>query len=186
MLACRPLSADVSRKTTGMRTADQGRKDEFYETHDRIDALRTDHLRELSGLAKVFVTISSAMLGLTLAPLAPDVFAKTGLRWLVATWISLATTATLGFVQLFLFSARFKARADYLWQCLLTDVVVQTGGSDEKLDEFSNQADKYKRRYDRQHRACTVLILAQGVALLLAFSFLAGFIWLNFKAQSAK
>lgn len=168
-----------------MQTSHQKPRDDVFEVHDKIDGLRTEHLRELTSLAKIFITISSAMLGLTLAPLAPDVFAKTGLRWLVSTWIALGSTATLGFVQVFFFSARFKVRADYLWACLLTDSVVQAGGPDEKIDEFSNRADKYKRRYERQYRICAALILAQGIALLLAFGFLAVFIWLNFKATGA-
>ncbi len=153
-----------------MDSSQRQKNNDPFAVHDEIDRLRTDHLRELTGLAKIFVTISSAMLGLTLAPLAPNVFAKVGLGWLVATWIALGTTATLGFVQIFFFSARFKARADYLWASHLTDVVVQTHGSDEKIDEFSNRADRYNRRYERQYKACTALILAQGLVLLTAFA----------------
>lgn len=98
-----------------MTATRQDRKDNSFAIYDRVDALRTDYVRELSGLSKIFIAISSAMLGLTLAPLAPDLFTKVGVRWLVWTWIALAITAALGFVQVFFFSSRFKAKADYLW-----------------------------------------------------------------------
>jgi len=44
---------------------------EGFPEFERIDVLRTEYLRELSGLAKVFITIATATLALTLAPLAP-------------------------------------------------------------------------------------------------------------------
>ncbi|MBI2089325.1 MAG: hypothetical protein HYT78_11365 [Deltaproteobacteria bacterium] len=166
-----------------MEPTGQQKKDDRFEVYDKIDGLRTDYVRELSSLSKIFITISSALLGLTLAPLAPDLFAKIGLTWLVLTWIALAITATLGFVQVFVFSSRFKTRADYLWACHLTDVVVQVDGSNEKIDEFWNKADRFKRRYDRQYRICAALVVAQGLALLVAFGLLATFIWVNFKSK---
>ena len=166
-----------------MATARQEKGVDPFEAFDKIDGLRTDYIRELSGLSKIFVTISTALLGLTLAPLAPDLFTKVGLKWLMATWIVLAITATLGFMQIFFFASRFKARADYLWACTMTDVVVQTHGSDEKLDEFLNQGDRFKRRYDLQFKISVALIVGEAVALLTAFGLLARFMWLNFAAK---
>jgi hypothetical protein len=158
-------------------------KDNGFAVFDKIDALRTDYLRELTALAKIFITISTAMLGLTLAPLAPNLFMKVGAQWLVMTWAALVATALLGFIQVFFFSSRFKARADYLWTSQLTDLLARIQGSDKKLDEFLQKSDRYRRRYDRQHTLCVILLLSQGIALLTAFSFLAIFMWTNFKAR---
>lgn|SRR5262245_33551871 len=166
-----------------MSTERQERRVDPFEAFEQVDGLRTDYIRELSGLSKIFVTISTALLGLTLAPLAPDLFTKVGLKWLMATWIALAITATFGFMQIFFFAARFKARADYLWASTMTDVVLQSHGSDQKLDEFMNQSDRFKRRYDRQFRISVALIVGQAVGLLTAFGLLARFMWLNFEAK---
>jgi hypothetical protein len=57
----------------------QDKKYNDFTVYDEIEVLRTDYLRELSSLSRIFVTISSAMLGLMLTPLAPDVFNKVGL-----------------------------------------------------------------------------------------------------------
>jgi hypothetical protein len=168
-----------------MASAHEEKKGDSVVIHDEIDALRTDYLRELSSLSKIFITISSAMLGLTLAPVAPDLSTKVGVIWLVLTWTALAVTAVLGFVQIFFFSSRFKAKADYLWTSHLTDVVLQFGGSDERVEEFSGKADRYKERYDRQYKLCVAFLFMQGVALFTAFGFLATFIWVNLRAKGA-
>jgi hypothetical protein len=154
-----------------------------YEVFDKINELRTDYLRELSGLAKIFITISNAMLGLTLAPFGSNVFAKLGLSWLFFTWFALALTAIAGFLQIVFFSGRLKMQADLLWVDHLTETVVQLGGSDEKIDKLWNQGDHVKRRYDCQYKLCVALIVFQGVAPSLAFVFLAIFMWSNFKAK---
>lgn len=167
-----------------MEATRQEKKDSWLEIHDRVDALRTDYLRELTGLAKIFITISSAMLGLTLVPFSPpDLLIKTALSWLIFTWITLIATSVLGFMQIFFFSGRFKVKADYLWKSHLTDVVLHFGGSDEKVEEFSDKADGYKRCYDRQYWLCIVLLLVQFFLLLISFGCLAIFIWLNYKAK---
>lgn len=168
-----------------MTSAQKEKKHDLFTIHDKIDALRTDYVRELTGLSKIFITISSAMLGLTLAPFVPDFFFKGGTRWLVCTWIALALTAALGFIQVFFFSSRFKAKADYLWTCQLTDVVLELRGSDEEIEKFSDKADRYKQRYDRQYKLCVAFVVAQGVTLFAAFGFLATFIWMNFKAKGS-
>jgi hypothetical protein len=158
-------------------------KDDGFAVFDKIDALRTDYLRELTALAKIFITISTAMLGLTLSPLAPGLFMKVGAKWLVMTWVALAATAIFGFIQVFFFSSRFKAKADYLWTSQLVDLLVRIQGSDNKLDDFLQKSDRHKRRYDHQYKLCVILLVVQGFAFLSAFSFLAIFMWTNFKAR---
>lgn len=158
-------------------------KNDGFAVFERIEALRTDYLRELTALAKIFITISTAVLGLTLAPLAPNLFMRVGFRWLVMTWAALAATAILGFIQVFFFSSRFKAKADYLWTSQSIDLLMRIQGSDKKVNEFLRKADHYRQRYERQSKICVMLLLMQGVALLAAFSFLAVFMWMNFKAR---
>jgi len=157
-------------------------KDDGFAVFDKIDALRTEYLRELTALAKIFITISTAMLGLTLAPLASNLFVRIAARWLLPTWIALATTAVLGFIQVFFFSNRFEAKADYLWTSQLVNLLVRIHGSDQKLDEFLRKSDSHMRRYERQYKLCVILLVVQGFALLSAFTFLAVFMWTNFKA----
>lgn len=166
-----------------MQTKDQNTKNDEFSVYDKIDTLRTDYLRELSSLSRIFVTISSAILGLTLAPLAPDIFPRTGLTWLVCTWVSLAVTTALGLTQIFFFSSRFKVQADYLWASHLTDAVVQFDGTDEKIEEFSKKADRHKKLYDRQYKICVALFVGQTIALFVAFACLAVFMWMNFEQQ---
>jgi hypothetical protein len=92
-------------------------------------------------------------------------------------------SAALGFIQIFFFSSRFKARADYLRASHLTDVSVQLDATDEKIEEFSQKADRQKQRYDRQFRLCVAFLLGQAIVLFSAFSSLAVFMWMNFKHQ---
>jgi hypothetical protein len=150
---------------------------------ERIDVLRTEYLRELSGLAKVFITIATATLALTLAPLAPNLVAKTGIKWLVATWIALATTAVLGLVQIFFFSSSFDLRGDYLFSSLVVDTAARHGVPDEKLENLMQRADRPRVKYEKRRRWCLKFIVLQFLALLLAYGCLAVFMWDNLRVR---
>ena len=156
---------------------------EGFPEFERIEVLRTEYLRELSGLAKVFITIATATLALTLAPLAPNLATKTGIRWLIATWISLATTAVLGLVQIFFFSSSFDLKGDYLFASLVVDAARRHDVPDEKLENLIKQADRPRLKYEKRRTWCLRFIALQFLALIVAYGFLATFMWDNLRAR---
>jgi hypothetical protein len=143
------------------------------EKLDEVERLRTDYLRELTALSKMLIALSSGALTLLLSPSGIALSIRAGNHVTVFVWILLAAAAVLGFVQIFLFSSRFKSRADYLWACHLVDTLLALQASDEHLDRFLAKSDKHNKLHQRKYVACVVLILAQGVFLLVAFGLLA-------------
>lgn len=165
--------------------AEQKAKDGIFAQRAAADNLITEYLRELNGLSKIFATLSFAILGLLLSFLAPRLNNLPGTHWVVATWFSLIATAFLGFIQIYAFSKRFRSRAEYLHGCLISDVIVQTGGSDEKLEEFLWRSDQADRRFKHGAIWCQALVLGQAVCLLSAIGFLTVFAWNCFVATGA-
>jgi len=184
VVACpgHPPAKYLARVGETMEGPDNPSKDMPFQEFERIDALRTDYLRELSGLSKVFITIASATLALTLAPFARDLLAGVCLMWLVATWLGLAATVALGLTQIFFFSSSFNARAKYLFASHLVDVVVRYEPGD-KLEEFMAKVDASKQKYEQQCKWCVRLIVAQSFALLIAYVCLAVFMWISLKVR---
>ena len=152
-----------------------------FPEFDRIDALRTDHIRELSGLSKVFITIASATLALTLAPLAPNLLPKTDLGLLVFIWITLAATVLLGLIQILVFSISFKMGADYLFASVVTDSVARLGVPDTKLGEAMAMAQRCKSSFEECHKWCFRLVVMECVCLFIAYGLLGVFMWGNLK-----
>ncbi|HVP54077.1 MAG TPA: hypothetical protein VMU45_03705 [Candidatus Eisenbacteria bacterium] len=157
-------------------------KDEPFPEFERIDALHTDYIRELSGLSKVCITIASATLALTLAPLAPSLLPKTGLGLLVFIWIALAATVLLGLVQILVFSISFKMGADYLFASVVTDSVFRLGAPDKKLDEAMATAHRCKSRFEECHRWSLRLVVLEFAGLFTAYVLLALFVLANLAA----
>ena len=158
---------------------------DLTQKYAQIEGLQNEYLRQLDGLSKIFISLSTAILGLTLSLIGLKLRQHQGIPWIIATWISLLMTALCGFLQVYSFSKRFRHKAEYLHACLLTDTVLQTKGSDDKLDEFiwnTHQADDHFRR---SYYWCAGSVLAQGIFLLLSFIFFGLFIWVNFAAKSA-
>jgi hypothetical protein len=143
------------------------------EKLDEVERLRTDYLRELTALSKMLIALSSGALTLLLSPAGIALSIRAGNHVTVFVWSLLAAAAVLGFVEVFLFSSRFKSRADYLWACHLVDTLVGLRVSDEHLNKFLAQSDKHKKSHQQKYIACVLLILAQGTFLLAAFGFLA-------------
>ena len=144
-----------------------------HDPFDEIEQLRTDYLRELAGLSKVFIAISTAVLGLILSPFGIELSKYAGMPLLFSTWFVLVSVAILGFFQVFLFSTRFKSRADYVWTSHIVDTIVQLKGSDQKLDEFLAKSDSHKESSERKYHACLALVITEGILLLFAFGLLA-------------
>jgi hypothetical protein len=157
-------------------------KDNFFDIYDRIENQRTVYLRELGGLSKIFITISSALLGLTLAPLGPNAFTRTGISWLVLTWITLGFSSALGFLHIFFFAVRFKSQAERLRASQLADVSFRLNGPEQRAEELSEQSNRYQRRFERQSKLCVASLVAQALALFTSFGFLAEFVCINLKS----
>ena len=51
-------------------------REESTSVFDEIERLRAEYLRELTGLSKIFIAISTAMLGLLLSPFGINLSAK--------------------------------------------------------------------------------------------------------------
>jgi hypothetical protein len=154
------------------------------KTFDNVEQLRTDYLRELTALSKMLIALSSGALSLLLSPSGISLSIKAGSRVTVVVWTLLCGGAALGFIQVFLFSSRFKSHADYLWGSLLIDTRVTVRKVIEDLgrspgpglasdEDFLEQADKHKRSHHRKYIMCRWLILAQALSLLAAFVLLA-------------
>jgi len=158
-------------------------RNDLTQAYAEIEGFQNEYLHQLDGLSKIFISLSTAILGLTLSLIGLKLRQQQGIPWIIATWISLLMTALCGFFQVYSFSKRFRHKAEYLHACLITDAVLHTKGSDEKLDEFiwqSHQADKH---FQRSYKWCTGSVLAQGIFLLLSFIFFGFFIWVNFAAK---
>lgn len=159
-------------------------KSGLSSSYDEIEELQNEYLRELNRLTKIFISLSIAILGLTLSIFGPKLNQQVALYWIASSWLFLLTTAPIGFVQIYFFSRRFKSKAEYLHGCMMSDVIVQSDGSDEKLDEFLYQSDKAKKKFDRSYKWCVCLVLAQGMLLLFSFVFFGFFIYVNFIKQA--
>jgi hypothetical protein len=155
------------------------------QKYTEIEGLQNEYLRQLDGLSKIFISLSTAILGLTLSLIGLKLRQYQGIPLIIATWISLLMTALGGFIQVYSFSKRFRHKADYLHACLLTDTVLETKGSDEKLDEFIWKTHQADEQFRKNYYWCTGSVLAQGIFLLLSFIFFGLFIWANFAAKSA-
>jgi hypothetical protein len=136
-----------------------------------------EYLREINGLSKIFITLSFAILGLLLSFIAPRLGELPSVHWVVATWFALLAAAAVGFIQIYAFARRFRSRAEYLHACLISDVIVQTGGSDAKLEDFCWRSDQADRRFKHGAVWCQVLVLAQALFLFSAIGFLTVFAW---------
>lgn len=148
--------------------------------YEEIETYQSEYLGELNALSKIFITLSIAMLGLTLSVLIPSLKEKVATIWFSATWFLLVVTAMLGFFEIYSFSRRFKAKAEYLHGCMMTDVILQLKGSDEKLDEFLSKSDQAKRNSDLTYKWCVLLVAAQAISMFLAFLCFSVFIYENF------
>ena len=140
---------------------------------DEIESLRTEYLRELTALSKVLIAISSAALGLFLSPFGIELSLKVGLRSSVVAWVGLGGIVALGFLQIFMFSSRFRSKAEYLWASHIADTIVQLKGPEVKLNEFLAKSDQHRAWYERKYFICVALVVAQGVVLLAVFVVLA-------------
>jgi hypothetical protein len=153
------------------------------QSYAEIEGMQNEYLRQLDGLSKIFISLSAAILGLTLSLIGLKLRQQQGITWIVATWVSLLMTALAGFFQVYSLSKRFRHKAEYLHACLLTDAVVETQGSEEKLNEFIWKSDQADKRFKRSYYWCAGSVLAQGIFLLLSFLFFGMFIWVNFAAK---
>lgn len=149
-------------------------------TYEEIETYQSEYLRELNALSKIFITLSIAMLGLTLSVLIPSLKEKVATNWFSATWLFLVITAMLGFLEIYSFSRRFKARAEYLHGCMMTDVILQLKSSDEKLDEFLSKSDQAKRISELTYKWCVGLVAGQAISMFLGFLCFSVFIYKNF------
>jgi len=146
-----------------------------------IEKWQAEYFRELNGLSKIFISISIALIGLIVSVLIPNISGKT-----VATsnlWVSclfLSLTAISGFIELYMFASRFSNMSSLLRNYMMTDIVVQSKGSDEKLEEFLCRSDMDKNKIKKKERTSKILILVQFICLLLSFLFLASFVYRNF------
>ena len=152
--------------------------------YSEIEGLRNNYLRESNGLSKIFISLSIAILGLTLSLIGPKLNQQHALHWIVATWLSLVTIAIIGFLQIYAFSKRFLSKAEYLHALMIADNIVETKGSQEKLDEFLWKSDEAERKFERSYNWCIRLVLVQGALQLLSFIFFGLFLWINFGIKS--
>lgn len=149
-------------------------------SYEEIETYQSAYLGELNALSKIFITLSFAMLGLTLSVLVPSLEKKVAINWFSATWFLLVVTAMLGFFEIYSFSRRFKARAEYLHGFMMTDVILQLKGSDEKLDEFLSKSDQAQIISDLTYKWCVGLVAGQAIFMFLAFLCFSVFIYKNF------
>jgi len=146
---------------------------ESISVFDRIEDLRTEYLRELTGLSKVIIALSAAVLGLLLSPFGIYLSSKAGPRLIIGAWLILAVAAALGFAQMLTFSRRFRSAAEYRWASHIVDTVVQLKGDDKTLNEFLAKSDKHKLSHDRTYRVCFWLNVGEFVCLFIGFGQLA-------------
>lgn len=149
-------------------------------SYAEIETYQNKYLDELNALSKIFITLSVAILGLTLSVLVPALKEKVAPNWFVGTWILLLITAIIGFAEIYSFSRRFKDKAEYLHGCMMSDVIVELKGSDEKLNEFLFKSDQAKKNFDLAYNWCVGLVAAQAASLFLAFLCLSVFVYKNF------
>jgi hypothetical protein len=97
----------------------------------------------------------------------------------MATWISLATTAVLGLVQIFFFSSSFDLKGDYLFASLVVDTALLRDVPDERLEDLIKQAERPRLKYEKRRTWCLRFIVFQFLTLLAAYGFLATFMWDN-------
>lgn len=154
------------------------------QSYAEIEGMQNEYLRQLDSLSKIFISLSAAILGLTLSLIGLKLRQQQGIPWIVATWISLLVTAFGGFFQVYSLSRRFRHKAEYLHASLLTDAVLQTQGSEDKLNEFIWKSDQADKRFRRSYYWCAGSVLAQAVFLFLSFLFFGMFIWVNYAAKS--
>ena len=131
---------------------------ELSSSYSEIEEFQNKYLHELNGLSKIFISLSIAILGISLSLIGPRLDQQRALPWIVATWISLLVTAIIGFLQIYLFSRRFSFKADYLHACMISDIIVQTNGSDDKLEQFISKSDKAKRKFKRGNTWCNASV----------------------------
>ena len=143
----------------------------LIEDHERIENLETDYLREISSLSKIFITLSIAMLGLSMSKANPGISKSTGNIWIISTWLTLVISAFFGFMEIFFFSRRFKKKADYIQSSLLVDVILHIDQSKAKLQEFFGKSHNDKESIDRHYKWCIFSIIFQTIFLLISFHF---------------
>jgi hypothetical protein len=113
----------------------------MLEDHKKIELLETDYLREISSLSKIFITLSIAMLGLSMSKANPYILKSIGNIWIILTWLSLVLSAFSGFMEVFFFSRRFKKKAEYIRSSFLVDIILHVDESKEKLQEFIGKSN---------------------------------------------
>lgn len=156
----------------------------FSISYAEIEGMQNEFLRQMDSLSKIFISLSAAILGLTLSLIGLKLHQQQGIPWIVATWISLLMTTFVGFFQVYSLSNRFRHKAEYLKASLLTDTILKLKGSDEKLNEFISKSHQANTRFRRSYYWCAGSVLMQGICLLLSFLFFGVFIWVNFVAKS--
>jgi len=143
------------------------------EDSKRIEDLETEYLKEITSLSKIFITLSIAILGLSMSQSSLDFSKKVGLVWIMSTWICLILSAILGFIGIFFFSRRIKKKADYIQNSMIVDIVMSQqkliANFENKLDEFLGKSEADKKKFDRQYRLCVVSVSFQALLLLFAF-----------------
>lgn len=150
---------------------------------NKIEDLETDYLSEITSLSKIFISLAIAILGLSMSQSIPDLSKKTGLLWLISTWICLILSAIFGFIEIFFFSRRFKKKADYIQNSLLVAVSksVSFPNSEAKLKEFLTKSNREKEKFDRHYGLCSIFIACQAILLLIAFILFGTFIYKNIR-----
>jgi hypothetical protein len=148
-------------------------RESISDVYERIEDLRTDYLRELTGLSKVVIALSAAVLGLLLSPFGIYLSSKAGPRLIFGAWSILAVAAALGFAQMLTFSRRFRSAAEYRWTSHIIDTIVRLNGDEGTLKEFLSKSDKHKLSHDRTYRVCFWLIVGEFVCLSIGFGLLA-------------
>jgi hypothetical protein len=148
-------------------------------SYSEIEELQNNCLREWNGLSKVFISLSIAFLVLTLSLIGPRLSQQHALHWIVAMWFSLVTIAIIGFLQIYMFSKRFRPKAEHLHACMIADVIVQTKGSEKKLNEFLLKSDEADGQFKRSYKWCVGIVLAQGIIQVLSFIFFGLFVRMN-------
>lgn len=149
----------------------------MVEDNEKIELLETDYLREISSLSKIFITLSIAMLGLSMSKANPYILKSIGNSWIILTWLSLVLSFFAGFLEVFFFSRRFKKKAEYIRSSLLVDIIVRVDESQKKLQEFIIESVRDKESFDSHFKWCIFAISFQAFLLLLAFIFFGIFIW---------
>lgn len=156
-------------------TADSDNK--MVDVYDKVEGLETNYLREIISLSKIFITLSIAMLGLSMTKAGPNISSASGTIWILSTWLCLIFSAILGFMGIFFFSRRFKNKADYLQNSYYVDVALQLENTEDKFEQFMGKSRIAKDRFDQQYKRCVLSILCQALLLLVAFGLFGIHIW---------